>query len=278
MTSLLPFRTHIVALLVLAVAGAVHHHVVGTTHHRRLAFFSLLSLAVVIAWPVGDLAASVSVTVATVQRLVIMLLVAPLALLSLSTKELARLTRPAPIDTIVRWVTHPGVAIALVTVVGTATLSSPAINWGARSSLGRDVVLLLVVSIGVVLWIPALGVVPGTRHLSPTGQAGYLFASSLVVTSLSFVWIFSHHPLYSGLHHQYALLHMTPLFDQQLAGFVAKFGAYIPMWAVAVTIFSRAEHQGIAVEETPLYWADVERAMLRADRQLARENRRRRQV
>jgi cytochrome c oxidase assembly factor CtaG len=273
-TSLLPFRTHIVELLVLVAAGVGHSRVVKSTKQRRYAIFSLLALAVVIAWPLGDLAASVSVTVATVQRLVIMLFVAPLALLSLSTMALAQLTRPTPIDVLVRWVAHPGVAIALVTIVGTFTLSSPAINWGARSSLGRDVVLLFVVAIGVVLWIPALGVVPGTRHLSPTGQAGYLFASSLVVTSLSFVWIFARHSLYSGLHHQYALLHMTPLLDQQIAGFVAKFGAYVPMWATAFTIFSRAEEHGVAVEETPLYWADVERALLRADRKEARKNRR----
>ena len=276
MTSLLPFRPHIFELLALAAAGAGHSRVVESTKQRRYAILSLLALAVVIAWPIGDLAASVSVTVATVQRLVIMLLVAPLGLSSLPTLVLARLTRPTLIDVVVRWVAHPGVAITLVTVVGTLTLSSPAINWGARSSLGRDVVLLLVVAIGVVLWIPALGVVPGTRHLSPTGQSGYLFASSLVVTSLSFVWIFSRHSLYSGLHHQYALLHVTPLLDQQVAGFVAKFGAYIPMWATAFTIFSRAEEQGVAVEETPLYWADVERELLRADRQLARENRHRR--
>ena len=107
-------------------------------------------------------------------------------------------------------------------------------------------------------------------------RAGYVFVSALVVTSVSFVWIFSRHPLYPALHHQHALLHMTPLLDQQLAGFVAKFGAYIPMWAVSFTIFSRAEDQGIPVEETPLHWADVERQMERVDRQRAREARRRR--
>jgi hypothetical protein len=68
---------------------------------------------------------------------------------------------------------------------------------------------------------------------------------------------------------------MTPLFDQQLAGFVAKFGSYAPMWAVAFTIFSRADESGVAVEETPLYWADVERQLLRVDRQRVRAMRRR---
>jgi hypothetical protein len=76
--------------------------------------------------------------------------------------------------------------------------------------------------------------------------------------------------LYSDLHSQYALLHMTPLFDQQFAGFVAKFGCYLPMWWVALVIFAHAEDQGVPVEETPLHWADVERELLRLDRQRAR--------
>ena len=98
--------------------------------------------------------------------------------------------------------------------------------------------------------------------------------AALVVTSLSFVWIFARHPLYPGLHHQEALLHMTPLFDQQLAGFVSKLGCYAPMWAIAFTIFARADERGVDLEESPLHWADVERALLRVDRQRERERRR----
>jgi hypothetical protein len=63
---------------------------------------------------------------------------------------------------------------------------------------------------------------------------------------------------------------MTPLFDQQLAGFVAKLGAYLPMWWVAFVIFFNAERKGTPIEETPLYWADVERELLRIDRQRAK--------
>ncbi len=276
MTSLLPFHWHAVEMLVLVATLAAHRRGVKSSRERRLALVALASLAVVVAWPIGDVAASVSISVATVQRLVIMLLVAPLLLMSLPTSLLARFTSSAPVDAAVRVIAHPGAAIALVTVFGTATLSAQAVDWGARSALGRDAVLLAVVAVGVVLWIPALASMPGTRHLSPMARAGYVFVSALVVTSFSFVWIFARHPLYSGLRNQYALLHMTPLFDQQLAGFVAKFGAYIPMWAVSFTIFSRAEDRGVLTEETPLHWADVERSMLRVDRQRTRVARRRR--
>ena len=84
----------------------------------------------------------------------------------------------------------------------------------------------------------------GTKRLSPTARAGYVFVAALVVTSLSVVWIFARHPLYSALHHQHALLHVSALLDQQIAGFVAKLGAYLPMWAVAFTIFSGRRERG----------------------------------
>ena len=274
MTTLLPFRWHIAEVLVIVAAGVAHHVVVKTTRERRLVTFALLALLVVTVWPIGDLASSVSLSVATVQRLVIMLLVAPLLLMATPTRVLARMTRPRPIDALTRWLAHPGVAIVIVTIVGTLTLISPVVDWGARSTIGRELTLIGVLIVGLILWLPALALMPGAKRLSPVARAGYVFVSSIVVTSLSIVWIFAKHPLYPALHHQEALLHMSPLLDQQLAGFVAKFCCYAPMWAVAFTIFARAEERGTPVEETPLHWADVERQLLRVDRQRERAARR----
>ena len=274
MTTLLPFRWHVAEVLVIVAAGVAHHVVVKTTRERRLVTFALLALLVVTVWPIGDLASSVSLSVATVQRLVIMLLVAPLLLMATPTRVLARLSRPRPIDALTRWLAHPGVAIVIVTIVGTLTLISPVVDWGARSTIGRELTLIAVLIVGLILWLPALALMPGAKRLSPVARAGYVFVSSIVVTSLSIVWIFAKHSLYPALHHQEALLHMSPLLDQQLAGFVAKFCCYAPMWAVAFTIFSRAEERGTPVEETPLHWADVERQLLRVDRQRERAARR----
>ena len=274
MTSLLPFQWHVAEIVVVVGAGVAHHVVVTTTRERRYALLALVALLAVTIWPVGDIASAVSLSVATVQRLVIMLFVAPMLLKASPTAALARMTRPRLLDAITRRLAHPGVAIVVVTVLGTVTLSTPAVDWGAHSTFGRDLVLLTVLAAGVVLWLPALGVLPGARRLSPAGRAGYLFASSLVVTSLSFVWIFSRHSLYPALHHQHALLHVSALLDQQLAGFIAKFGCYAPMWAIAFTLFSRADERGEPVEETPLHWADVERQLLRVDRERERALRR----
>jgi cytochrome c oxidase assembly factor CtaG len=272
MTSWFPVRWHLLDIAVCLVAFAAHTHFVRSTHERRLAAGALAAWFAVTWWPIGDLAATTSITAATVQRLVIMLLVAPLALRSIPLDRMVRLTRPAPIDAVARWLSHPGLALFLVTVGGTLTLSSGVVDAGARSGAVRALIVAAVGFLGVVLWLPALGIVPGARRLSPVARAGYLFGSSLLVTSLSFVWIFSRHPLYPALHGQH-LLNLSPLLDQQLAGFVAKLGAYLPMWLTAFIIFFRADESGEEPESSPLHWADVERELLRADRRRARHSR-----
>ena len=257
----------------MAVLGGAHVWWVRDRRLRRRALGGWLTLGLVVLWPVGDLAASVSLSVATVQRLVIMLGVAPLFVKSLSTRRLVTLTRPALADALARRLAHPALAMAVVTIVGTLTLSTPIVDEGAHNQWIRAATLTAVVVCGIILWVPALGVMPGARRLSPIARAAYVFVSSLVVTSLSFVWIFARHPLYPALHDQKSLLGMTPLFDQQLAGFVAKIGSYAPMWAVAFTIFARADEAGVGVEESPLHWADVERQLLRVDRARERTTR-----
>jgi hypothetical protein len=88
-----------------------------------------VTLLVVTIWPVGDIAATVSLSVATVQRLTITLLVAPLLLLSLPVSVLARATRPAAVDFVARRLAHPGFAMVLVTVLGTLTLAPSIVDW-----------------------------------------------------------------------------------------------------------------------------------------------------
>jgi cytochrome c oxidase assembly factor CtaG len=269
----LPFHWHVVE--VLAVVALVwlfgSFHLSGAMRWR--AFGALLTLLVALVWPVGDLAGQVSLSMTVIQRLVIMLLVVPLLLGAAPTGWLVKVTKPVVVDAFVRVFYPPLVAVVFVTILGTLTVSPLIVDWSATSTAGRLVSLALTAIAGLVLWLPGLPVVPGARKLSPTGRAGYIFISSLVVTVLSFVWIFARHPLYPALHGQEAIFHITPLLDQQLAGFVAKFGAYIPMWLIAYYTFFHAEDEGRPVEESPLHWIDVERHLLRADRARRRAGR-----
>ena len=108
MTRWLPFHWHLVEVLVVVGPGVAHHLVVRDLEAAPPGRVALLLLAAVLVWPVGDIAASVSLTVATSQRLVMMLVVAPTLLRATPTAVFERLTRPAPVDGVVRSSRSPG--------------------------------------------------------------------------------------------------------------------------------------------------------------------------
>jgi len=270
-TSLLPPTWHPALIASLGVATGVY---LAATRRGELAanrserghFAGALLLAyLVCSWPLGDLAAHVSITAVVVQRLVLMLAVAPLLLSSLPDALIARVTRRQMVDRVMHAVVHPAIAIAVVTVIGTATLLPAVISLGSSSLVAGGLFIAVTLGLGVVLWMPILGSIPGLPRLRYTAKGGYLLAASLVVTSLSFVWIFARHPMYGSLSHQTKILGMSPLLDQQLAGFVSKLGAYFPMWAIAFILFARAGDGG-ENDRADLRWVDVQRELERVDR------------
>jgi cytochrome c oxidase assembly factor CtaG len=267
-TSLRPPTWHpalVGVLAAVAVLYAVATRGVATRGERWRFAGCVAVLWLACAWPLGDLAAHVSLSAAIVQRLLVLLAAAPLLLTSLPLERLASWTRPRPIDATLHWLGHPAVAIAIVTVVGTATLLPAVIDFATGGPLQGAAILAVTLAVGVVLWLPILGRVPGGRHLSLVAKGAYCMAASLVVTSLSFVWIFSQHVLYPSFAHQPAVLGISAVDDQQLAGYVSKLGAYLPLWIVAFVLFARAGDGG-SDEADPLRWVDVERELERADR------------
>lgn len=270
----LPFDLHPFVIAVALAVGLVVHVLAERPSARLKGWVAAASLYAVMAWPFGDLAQRVSLSAAVIQRLVLMLAVVPLALGAIPLRVVDRLTRPAPIDAVARWIIRPLPVLGVVTVLGTLTASPTLVDWGARSSFGHLVVLGLIVLAGALLWAPVFGVVPGTRRLSPAGRAGFIFAASLVVTSLSIVWVFARHPMYPDLAGQREIIGISPLADQQAAGFIAKLGAYLPMWVMAAFQIARADDDRRPVEGTPLYLADIDRQVLRAERRQDREVRR----
>lgn len=271
MTSLLPPTWHpalLGALVVAAVAYAVATSRPATiaTPAERWRFVGGISvLYVACAWPLGDLAAHVSLTAVVFQRLLLMLAAAPLMVAAMPVALLAVLTRPRAADAVSHALGHPAVAIAIVTLVGTATLVPAVVTWASSSSVSGAVLVATTLLVGLVLWWPILGRAPTTRRLSYVAKGAYMMAASLVVTSLSFIWIFSRHTLYPSLSHQHAILAMSPIVDQQLAGYVSKLGAYLPMWIVAFVLFVKAGDGGDDDGAT-LRWVDVQRELERVDR------------
>ncbi len=243
----------------------------GATTRQRIFFvIGVVVLVAAVTWPLGDLAAHWLLVALVVQRLLLTLAVPPLLVLGTPRPLIARLTRPSGVDAVLRVVVRPLPAVAIVTVVAVATLTTGVVSLSARSDAARVAIEVVVLASGFVLWAPVLTELPGAARLSALGRGGYLIVQSIVPSFLSIVWIFARHALYPTFSHHGTVAGLSPLLDQQLAGFLAKLSTIAVLWSVAFVIMTRAQTAETAGEDEPLLWTDVEREIERAERRQRR--------
>ncbi len=228
---------------------------------------ALVALILALTWPVADLAARWSLTALVVQRLLLTLAAAPLLLLAAPVPLLAALTRPAPVDALVRVLTRPMPAVVVFTVVAIGTLLGPAVAAQSSSAAWRGLTDLALLLGGFVLWAPAMRHIPGGHHTTSVGIAAYLFVQSVVPTFPAIVYVFAHRPLYSAFLHVHRAIGLSPVVDQQVAGVVAKVATLPVLWGAAYAALARAQRADQTAADTePLTWAVVERELERAER------------
>jgi cytochrome c oxidase assembly factor CtaG len=266
------FHLHLAVWVLLALLVAAYlfgtRRTGGTkARHVLAALGALVAAAGALTWPVADLAAHTSLTALVVQRLILLLALPPLVLGALPPALLARLTRPAAVDWVLRRCARPVVAVAVVTLTAAATLLTVAVEAEGSSAWARGGLDLALLAAGFVLWTPVTSRLPGIERPGALGRAGYLVIQSVVPSFLAIVWIFARHPLYPHFARGPGVFGISALLDQQLAGFVAKFGTIAVLWTVAFVGLNRA-HQAVATgsDPEPLLWSDVERHLERAER------------
>jgi putative membrane protein len=243
----------------------------ATTRQKLLFVAGIVVLIAAVTWPLGDLAAHWLLMALVLQRLLLTLAVPPLLVLGSPRPLIARLTRPAAVDAVLRVVVRPLPAVAIVTVVAVGTLTTGAVSLAARYDVARVLIELVVLGSGFVLWAPVLTELPGAPRLSALGRGGYLIVQSIVPSFLSIVWIFARHSLYPPFTHAGTVVGMSSLLDQQLAGFLAKLSTIAVLWTVAFVIMTRAQTAETTGEDAePLMWSDVEREIERAERRQRR--------
>jgi hypothetical protein len=143
----------------------------------------------------------------------------------------------------------------------------PMVQVEATSAPLRGLLAIALVLAGLVLWIPALGRVPGIPRLQPMMRFGYLAAQAVLPAFLSFVLILAPHPLYAVFAGSKAAIGLRPLNDQQIAGFVSKLTMLIVLLTVGGIGLARSKPSDEEVTLVdPLVWGDVQRQFERADR------------
>ncbi len=137
----------------------------------------------------------------------------------------------------------PVVAIVVFNVVQIGSLAPDVVSLSASNLWIESLDRLALVTSGFVLWIPALGLTRQSAPISPGGKAGYLFIQSLIPNFLSLVYIFARHPFYRTYIRGAHSLSLSPLFDQQMAGVLAKVAGIFIIWGSALYILFRKSNQ-----------------------------------
>jgi putative membrane protein len=267
----------LVALGALVVVGhrrleRMSEHPIPWTRRQMTAFSGAwVTAAVALTWPVANVAAHWSLTVLMVQRLLLLLLASPLLLLGLPYDLVQWLTRPRIVDAVLMRLQQPPITIAVVTVLVVGSMAPKLVRAQASSLVVRGLVDVVIVVAGLILWMPVLGRIPGILRLRPVVRFGYLVAQAVVPAFLSFILIFSRHPLYPTFARSHAAVGLQPLNDQQIAGIVSKVSMLLVLLIVGAVVLARAPvtDEELAREE-PLVWADVERQFERVDRRQSR--------
>lgn len=238
-----------------------------TRRQWALAAGALVTLLVAVASPLADLAAHTSLIALMSQRLLLTMVVAPLALAATPEEVLAAWTRPAAVDRLLEVVTRPAVAVAVFSAVAIGTLVPAMVQAQATSVAARAGIDALVLAGGGVLWGPVLTTVPGASRPGPMGRAIYLLVQSLLPTFLAVVLVFARHPFYPVYAHGAPALGLSAVADQQVAGIVAKVGTLPVLWTVAWREVAQARRLDEAGgDPEPLRWLDVQRRLERAER------------
>jgi cytochrome c oxidase assembly factor CtaG len=273
--------TWVTLIITVALVVLGHRHRLRTSDHpirwtrRDIGMFvgAVAASIIALTWPVADVATHWSLTALVIQRLILILAVAPLLLLGLPYDLLERITRPVLVDAALNRCRRPATAIGLATVLIVGSMVPPVVQAQATSSPVRALLTVTTVVAGLVLWIPVLGRVPGIPRLRPMARFGYLAAQAVVPAFLSFVLILSPHPLYVVFAGSKAAVDLRPLNDQQIAGFVSKLTMLIVLLSVGGIGLSRASssEEEVGLDER-LVWADVKRQFERADRKTSRRH------
>lgn len=235
-------------------------------------FFGGLLLAVILStYPIERIARLESTTAYLLDNLGLMLGAVPLFLLSLPRPLVSRLTRPVAIDRTLTALTKYGPATAIFSGSILVSMLTPVVEAQAHSTIVRALLHLEVIGAGAVMWIAALRILPGVRHLSVAGRIAFLFTQSLLPSFPAFALIFAHHPFYPVFAHRIGLLGISAVGDQQLAGGLSKVLSIAVLWGASVAILLRAQaHEDQGEGEEPITWDDVERELERTSRRSQR--------
>ena len=207
---------------------------------RRAAFFGgLFVLWLALDWPIGALGAGYLASVHMAQFLMIALLAPPLMLLGLPRTAYARLAEKRRILAVLRFITHPLVALAVFAVVVYWTHLPGVVDALMVTQAGSFLLDLAWLVGGFVFWWPVVAPVPERPGFPHALKMGYLFLAT-VLNTLPYAFLtFGDLPFYGLYELAPPVSGITTRQDQQIAGLLMKMGGGVILWTAITILFFR---------------------------------------
>ena len=236
----------------------------GRVRRSQVVLFALGVLTIYIASssPIHEIAEQYLASVHMFQHL-LYTMVAPIFLILGTPAWLLRAPLRNPVVfRIARFLTYPLVAFAIFNTVQLLTHLPSAVDLSLQIHWLHFVIHASLVASAVLMWWPILSPLEELPRLSPPLQMAYLFVQSIIPTVLAAFLTFSDGSFY----HYYAsaprLWSLSPVEDQQFAGFVMKVLGSIILWGfIAYAFFKWYERE--TRQELDPRWEEIQEELTR---------------
>lgn len=238
------------------------------TRNQRLCFtLGVASIWIGADFPVHDVAEGYLYSVHMLQHMAFQLVGPPLLILGMPGWLLRRLLSPRPVAAVVRFVTRPLAALAIVNVFVAVQHTPAFVNTTVRNGALHLLAHIVIVGFGLIMWWPVLSPLPEIPHSTYPARMIYLFGHSIVPTVPASFLTFTEQPLYETYASFPRLWQvLDPVADQQLAGLFMKLLGGLFLWVVIAVLFFRWHHEEESGGPDVLYWRDLEHDLTERDR------------
>jgi len=213
-------------------------------------------------WPIHEISESRLASVHMFQHLVYTMIAPPLLIWGTPSWLLRMPLRNKSVLSAARAVTYPLIAFAIFNVIQLVTHFPVTVNLALEVHAFHLLVHVLLVGSALLMWWPVLGSLDELPRLSYPLQMAYLFVQSLVPTVLAAFITFSSGVFYSAYADVPRMWGLSPVEDQQFAGFVMKVMGSLIIWGFITYAFFRWFDQENKSSREPR-WEDVQEEMTR---------------
>lgn len=238
-----------------------------TRNQTRWFFTGVVLLWIAADWPVHDWAEQQLYSIHMVQHLLLTMVIPPMFLLG-TPRWFAQLVlgRGKAYRTF-RFLAKPLVAGVLFNVIFALGHWPALVDLSVRNGpfhFGEHAVFVLS---ALLMWTCICGPLEEMRISAPM-QIVYLLSMSILPTVPGGWLVFADGVVYKAYAHPWKVFGLSPVEDQQLAGFIMKVMGGVYLWMVMLVVFFRWQREDERVEEerkkreNQAFWAGVEAAVV----------------